>query len=144
MAEKDKAQVGGTATQAKAGEPEPQVEAGDARELAKVDVKERFIDKVNQGNFTFNEDEIRALAAELGVEDDVADAGPFRTFEGEGSQMAGLTPSTGSGGRPYEAEAATDDTKKYAQERAKAADDDKAGLTELQKADARRLARSVE
>lgn len=134
-------------TEAKAGKPMEGVEAyvaSDGPQLDDDTAKDRFVEKVNQGNFTFTEPEVQALAAALGVEDEVEDA--FTTFEGgENSPMAGLTPATGSGGTPYEADAATADTKKAAKAAQKDADAyaDEHELTERQVADRRRLASSV-
>lgn len=98
----------------KAGKPIEGVEAyvfdGSLDEDA---AKERFVEKVNQGNFTFNEAEVRGLAKVLGVEDDTKDA--FVSFEGgPDNPLAGLTPATGSGGTPYTPDAATEETKKAA------------------------------
>lgn len=132
-------------TTAKAGKPIEGVEAyvfdGSLDEDTATD---RFVEKVNAGNFTFNEAEVRGLASALGVEDEVSDA--FVSFEGgPDNPLAGLTPATGSGGTPYEADAATDDTKKAAKEAEKevAKATDKTDLTAPQIAQRRALAASV-
>lgn len=75
--------------------------------------KEEFVRKVNSGDFSFNETQIRGLVAELGVEDDID---PAILGTREESPTAGATPATGSGGTPYEPDAATAETKKAAKE----------------------------
>lgn len=116
------------------------VEAGAFED--QVDAKASFIEKVNLGTFTFNEAEIRALSKELGVEDDVQSSPAFVSNEGgPDNPMAGLTPATGSGGTPYEKDAATEETVKYAKssEAKKAAEGD-----DVAAATARRLRSSVD
>ena len=69
---------------------------------------DQFVEKVNRGDFTFNESQVRGLVAALGVEDEVE---PHVLGAQETSPTAGLTPATGSGGVPYEPDAATKETK---------------------------------
>lgn len=82
-------------------------------------LKQTFVQKVNGGDFTFNETQVRAMAAALGVEDEVDNA---VLGQREESPTAGLTPATGSGGVPYTPDAATDETKKAAKDAKKRLD----------------------
>jgi hypothetical protein len=104
---------------------------------ADVDYDARISESFEAGNFTLREDEARYVADELGLEVEFFE-------EPEVSATAGNTPATGSGGIPYRADAATDETKKFARDRKKQADKEDGGeLTGGQKVRARALAAAV-
>jgi hypothetical protein len=100
--------------------------------------KARFVEKVSMGDFMFTLDHLRGLAVALGVEDEL----PASFFgRDEVSPTAGLTPATGSGGVPFEPEAASKETVAHAKAQKKLADDGE--LDEVAEADARRLAQAT-
>lgn len=82
------------------------------------DVKALVVEKANRGDFSFNEDQFKALVTELGLEKEVDDSFIDTRPEKERgpSPTAGLTPATGSGGVPYRPDAATEETKEAAAE----------------------------
>lgn len=79
-------------------------------------LKARITETFNAGGLTLRDDEARFVADKLKLE--------VQAFEPpEESPTKGLTPATGSNGMPYRSDAATDETKDYAKEQEKLAED---------------------
>ena len=109
--------------------------------ISEEDFKAQVVEKVNRGDFTFNETQVQALVRTLGIEDEV-DNRVMGTVEGT-SPTAGLTPATGSGGTPYTPEAATEETKKAAEEAEKRVKKDEYPDNSMQRVNDKALAGSV-